>query len=66
MVRPELALWDEIDMDVGGMDDPRPERMKTGREHRVPLSPEAVQVLKAAEVISGPKRAPLRLAAWSR
>ena len=44
-----LATWDEVDLESATWTIPA-ERMKTGREHRVPLSPEAVQVFKAAEV----------------
>ncbi|WP_298011714.1 site-specific integrase [uncultured Aquabacterium sp.] len=40
------ATWREIDLDAGVWLIPG-ERMKAGREHRVPLSPEAVALLKA-------------------
>ena len=42
------ARWDEIDMGARTWTIP-PERMKTGKEHRVPLSSGAVMVLKLAE-----------------
>lgn len=40
------ATWQEIDLDTGVWLVPG-DRMKAGREHRVPLSPEAVALLKA-------------------
>ncbi len=40
------AVWSEIDLEAKIWIIP-PERMKSGREHRVPLSPRAVEVLKA-------------------
>ena len=40
------ATWQEIDLDAGVWLIPG-DRMKAGREHRVPLSPEAVALLKA-------------------
>lgn len=40
------ATWREIDLDAGVWLIPG-DRMKAGREHRVPLSPEAVALLKA-------------------
>ena len=41
------ARWDEIDLEAREWRIP-PERMKTGREHRVPLSAGALEVLRAA------------------
>ena len=41
------ARWDEIDLEAQEWRIP-PERMKTGREHRVPLSAGALEVLRAA------------------
>ncbi|MGP5307142.1 tyrosine-type recombinase/integrase [Vreelandella alkaliphila] len=40
------ATWDEIDLDAGVWTIPG-ERMKAGREHRVPLSPAAIELLEA-------------------
>jgi len=40
------ALWEEIDLDKAIWTVPA-ERMKAGKEHRVPLSPRAVQILEA-------------------
>jgi integrase len=40
------ATWDEIDLDNAIWTIPA-ERMKAGREHRVPLSPAAIKLLKA-------------------
>ncbi|MEQ8322206.1 MAG: integrase arm-type DNA-binding domain-containing protein [Rhodospirillales bacterium] len=42
------ARWDEIDGDVWTIP---PSRMKAGREHRVPLSSDALAVLKALPVV---------------
>ncbi|WP_321866651.1 tyrosine-type recombinase/integrase [Paraburkholderia tropica] len=42
------ARWSEIDLDRGIWAVP-PERMKAKKEHRVPLSPAAVELLKAIE-----------------
>ena len=39
------ARWEEIDLDAAVWTIP-PERMKAGKEHRVPLSPRAVAILK--------------------
>ena len=50
------ALWDEMDLERREWRIP-PERMKTGREHRVPLSARALAVLRAARGLadgSGP------------
>jgi integrase len=44
------ARWSEIDMDAGVWTIPG-ERMKAGREHRVPLSPAALDVLREAEKV---------------
>ncbi len=56
-----LATWDEVDMEAGVWTVPG-ERMKMGREHRVPLSDAALDVLAAAResgadglVFPGPK-----------
>jgi integrase len=40
-----LAVWDEIDVDAAVWTIPAP-RMKTGREHRVPLSEPALDLLR--------------------
>ena len=45
-----LATWDEIDMDAATWTVPG-ERMKAGREHRVPLSGRAVEVLGEAQAL---------------
>ena len=45
-----LATWDEIDVDNAVWKVPA-ERMKAAREHRVPLSATALEVLKDAEAI---------------
>lgn len=42
-----LATWDEIDLETATWTIPG-QRMKGGREHRVPLSPQALQVLTEA------------------
>ena len=44
------ARWDEIDMNARTWTVPG-DRMKAGREHRVPLSPAALDVLRAAKVL---------------
>ena len=41
------AFWDEIDLDAAIWTVP-PERMKAGREHRVPLSSRAIEILRKA------------------
>ena len=41
------AMWSELDLDSATWTIPA-ERMKSGREHRVPLSPQALQVLAYA------------------
>lgn len=41
-----LATWDQIDLEAGVWNAPE-EIMKAGRLHRVPLSPDAIAVLKA-------------------
>ena len=46
------AQWSEMDFDSATWTIP-PDRMKMGREHRVPLSPQAADVLREAEAISG-------------
>ena len=40
------ATWDEFDLDLGLWTVPK-ERMKGGREHRVPLSERAIEILEA-------------------
>jgi integrase len=46
------ATWQEIDLDAAVWTIPK-ERMKAGKEHRVPLSPEAVAVLKSLPRFEG-------------
>lgn len=46
------AMWPEIDLDAGVWTIPR-ERMKSGREHRVPLSPRASAIIKALPAVKG-------------
>jgi len=46
------ATWAEIDLDTGVWTLP-PERMKAGREHRAPLSPAAIELIKAQPVVAG-------------
>jgi integrase len=46
------ATWDEIDLDKALWTIP-PSRMKAGREHRVPLVPEAVALLQAVPRFQG-------------
>jgi integrase len=46
------ALWSEIDMDAATWTVPG-DRMKAGKEHRVPLSGAAVELLKAQPKIDG-------------
>ena len=46
------ARWDEIDLDTRTWSVPA-ERMKAGREHRVPLSDAAMEVLHRAEELRG-------------
>lgn len=50
-----LAAWDEIDFDSATWSIPAA-RYKTGRPHRVPLCPRAVEVLSAAERIRDRRR----------
>ena len=55
MTRPSEAAgtrWTEIDIDQALWTIP-PERMKRRREHKVPLSPQAIAILKCMEPISG-------------
>lgn len=59
------ALWDEFDLDAAVWTVPAA-RTKAGREHRVPLSDQALEILKAAGepqpgrlVFSSPTRRPL-------
>ena len=44
------ATWNEIDTDAATWTVPA-ERMKSGREHRVPLSPRALEILAAARAM---------------
>ncbi len=46
------ATWDEIDLDAATWTIPG-ERMKMGREHRVPLSPAALAVLEGCKAFRG-------------
>lgn len=46
------AKWSEIDLDAALWTIPA-ERMKAKRVHRVPLSPRAVEVVKASKLLSG-------------
>lgn len=46
------AVWEEVDLDAGLWTIPG-ERMKAGRQHRVPLSGRAVEVLAGARGYSG-------------
>lgn len=46
------AVWDEIDLDAGVWTIPA-ERMKAGKEHRVPLSGAAVALLKSLPRLAG-------------
>lgn len=55
------AMWDEIDLEKKVWTIP-PARMKAGREHRVPLSPRAMEIVEAMRklgtegyVVPGPK-----------
>ena len=45
-----MATWREIDTDAATWTVPA-ERMKTGREHRVPLSPRALDILAEARAL---------------
>ena len=51
-----MATWAEIDMDAATWTVPA-ERMKAGREHRVPLSPAALDVLRQARELAGGRSA---------
>ena len=46
------ASWSEFDLEAGEWTIPA-ERMKAGREHRVPLSPRALEILRAQPRIAG-------------
>ena len=46
-----LARWDEIDVETATWTIPGT-RMKTGREHRVPLSPRALEILEQAGTVA--------------
>jgi integrase len=69
------ATWDEVDL-KSAMWTIGADRMKTAREHRVPLSPEAIAILERAGrwrrastplvFPGGKKRAPLSLASLSK
>ncbi len=67
------ARWDEIDLDSATWTVPG-ERMKTGRTHRVPLSPQAIAVLTEARqyasdsdfVFPGPSGRAVNSTAYSR
>ena len=48
-----FATWDEIDRDSRVWTIPAT-RMKAGREHRVPLSQRATEILDAAQTLDGP------------
>ncbi len=49
------AVWSEIDQDAGVWTIPA-SRMKTAREHRVPLSGRALEILNAARKLGGGSR----------
>jgi len=46
------AVWSEVDLDAMEWKIPA-ERMKANREHRVPLSPRAVEILREARALDG-------------
>jgi integrase len=46
------ATWSEVDLEGRVWTIP-PERMKAGREHRVPLAPAAIDLLKSLDVLNG-------------
>jgi integrase len=46
------AIWAEIDFEAAELRIP-PERMKMKRPHIIPLAPQAVQVLRTLQVVSG-------------
>lgn len=46
------AVWAELDLEKAIWTIPA-DRMKAGKEHRVPLSPRAVEILKRARLLSG-------------
>lgn len=46
------AKWEEFDLDRAIWTIPK-ERMKKGREHRVPLSDQAIKVLKSINRVEG-------------
>jgi len=46
------AKWDEVDLDKAIWTIPA-SRMKAGKEHRVPLSPRAAEILEAAQDLGG-------------
>lgn len=46
------AKWGEVDMDKAVWTVPA-ERMKAGKEHRVPLSPRAVEILESVKLLGG-------------
>ncbi len=45
------ATWDEVDLDKAIWTIPA-DRMKAGKEHRVPLSPRAIEILEAAKPLN--------------
>ena len=45
-----MATWDEVDVDAATWTVPA-ERMKAGKEHRVPLSTRCVAILREAQAI---------------
>ncbi len=47
------ATWDEVDLDKAIWTIPAA-RMKAGKEHRVPLSPRAVEILEAVKPLGKP------------
>ena len=49
------ATWNEVDLEAKTWTIPA-ERMKAGKEHRVPLSPRCVAILREAEALSGATR----------
>ena len=50
-----MAAWDEVDVEGATWTVPA-ERMKAGREHRVPLSPRCVALLREAQAVPRTKR----------
>ncbi|MCR5258470.1 MAG: tyrosine-type recombinase/integrase, partial [Desulfovibrio sp.] len=52
-----MASWKEIDFDAAVWIIP-PERMKRGREHRVPLSRQALELLREQKAVAGDRDSP--------